>query len=259
MVFVEGATVFVHQRVLFPGFRDHHHRSLGKRIACHRQQLDTVVESCRVGLAFVHHRIELAQIVAQHGRLHHAFTGTQPVEVALHRVDFAVVGDHAVGVGERPFREGVRRETLVHQRQGGFAARIGEILVVHTDLSGEQQPLVDQGACGHRRHIVFLAVLETQLLDGVAGCLADYVELAFQCFGDHHVLAATDKDLADHRLLGLHAWRHRHLVIDRHIAPAQHHLAFAIHGTFEFLFAGLARGSFLGQEDHADSVFTGRR
>ena len=33
VIFVESATVFVHQRVLFPGFRDHQHHGLGQRVA----------------------------------------------------------------------------------------------------------------------------------------------------------------------------------------------------------------------------------
>jgi hypothetical protein len=42
VVFVEGATVVVHQRVLFPGFRDHHHHRVGQRVAGHRQQFEAL-------------------------------------------------------------------------------------------------------------------------------------------------------------------------------------------------------------------------
>ena len=44
VILVEGATIFVHLRMLFPGFRDHQHDSLGQRIAAHDQQLKRVVE-----------------------------------------------------------------------------------------------------------------------------------------------------------------------------------------------------------------------
>jgi len=53
--------------------------------------------------------------------------------------------------------------------------------------------------------------------------------------------------------------RHRHVDVDRYVAPAQQHLAFGKDGTLDFLFAGDARGVLLGQEDHADAVFAGRR
>ena len=49
-----------------------------------------------------------------------------PVDVAAQRVDLAVVRDVAVRVGERPGREGVRAEPLVHQRErrlDGLVAR----------------------------------------------------------------------------------------------------------------------------------------
>jgi len=47
--------------------------------------------------------------------------------------------------------------------------------------------------------------------------------------------------------------------VDRDITPAQQHLAFGLDGALELLLASLARSAFLGQEDHADAVFAGRR
>ena len=117
VVFVERAAPLVHQFMLLPGFRDHHHRCVRQRVARHGHQLERVVECRGVALAFKTQGIEFLQVVAQHGRLHHAFTRAHPVEVALHGVDFAVVRHHPVGVGQRPFREGVGRKALVHQGQ----------------------------------------------------------------------------------------------------------------------------------------------
>ena len=104
-----------------------------------------------------------------------------------------------------------------------------------------------------------LAVLELERLDGVAGGLADHVQLPLQRVGGHDVAAAPDEDLADHRLGLLHRGRHRHGLVDRHIAPAQHDLAFQAHGALQLLFASEARSVFLWQEDHTDAVFAGRR
>ena len=47
--------------------------------------------------------------------------------------------------------------------------------------------------------------------------------------------------------------------VDRHVAPAEHDLAFGLDRALELLLAGEARGVLLRQEDHADAVFAGRR
>ncbi len=259
VVFVESAAAFVHLRMLFPGFRDHHHHGVGQRVARIHQQFQAVVERCGVRLAFVDDGIQLLQVLAQHGRLHHAFAGAQPVEVALDRVDFAVVRNHAVRVGQRPGREGVGREALVDQRQRRHRARVGQVAVVAADLVGQQQALVDHGAHRGRGHEIFLAVRQVHVLDGVACGLADDVQLALQRVRHHHVGAAADEQLADHRFAGTHGGRHRHVDVHRHVAPAQDDLAFGTHGALQFLFAGQARRRFLGQEHHGDTVLAGRR
>jgi hypothetical protein len=48
--------------------------------------------------------------------------------------------------------------------------------------------------------------------------------------------------------------RHRHLAVDRHVAPAEHALPLGAHGALELLLAGEPRGVLLRQEDHADAV-----
>ena len=105
-------------------------------------------------------------------------------------------------------------------------ARVLQVLVVLADLVGQQQALVDDRAAAHARHVVLAAVRELERLDRARGRLADHVELALERVGHDHVGAAADEDLADHRLLGAHRRRHRHLAVDRHVAPAEQHLAF---------------------------------
>ena len=50
-----------------------------------------------------------------------------PVDVARQRVDFAVVGDEPVRMGQRPGRKRVRAEPLVHQRERRFHVRIEQV------------------------------------------------------------------------------------------------------------------------------------
>ena len=259
VVFVERAAVVVHQRVTFPRLGNHHHHRVRQRVAGHGQQFEAVVERGGVGLARVDQRPQLGQVLAEHRRGDCAGARVEPVDVALDRVDLAIVRDHAVGMGELPGGKRVGGKALVHHRQRGDRARVGEVGVVGADLAGQQQALVDHGAAGHRGHEVLAPVLEVQRADRVAGGLADHVELALQRVGHHHVRAAADEQLADHRFAGFHRFGHRHRVVDRHVAPAQHALALRAYGAFQLLLAGAPRGVFLGQEDHAHAVLARRR
>jgi hypothetical protein len=93
----------------------------------------------------------------------------------------------------------------------------------------------------------------------VGGELADQVELALQGVLDHDIRAATDEQLPDHRLTGSHQRRDLHLLVQRHVAPAQDHLALGPHRALELLLAGPPRGILLRQEHHADAVLSRRR
>ena len=101
--------------------------------------------------------------------------------------------------------------------------------------------------------------LRLQRLDGGAGRLADHVELALQRVLHDDVGAAADEDLAMIRLLLAHGRRHRHVRVDRHVAPAEQHLALGLDRALELLLAGQAGRVLLGQEDHADAVLAGGR
>ncbi len=147
----------------------------------------------------------------------------------------------------------------MHERERRDAERILEVAVVLADLVGEEQALVDDGARRHRRLVELLAVFETERANRVRGTAADDVELALERVGDHHVDAAADEDLAHDRLARAHRRRHRHLPVDRDVAPAENDLPFATHRALDFLLAGEARGKFLRQEDHADAVVAGAR
>ena len=53
-------------------------------------------------------------------------------------------------------------------------------------------------------------------------------QLAVELDGRGNVRATTDEDLLDHRLLGLDRRRHRHITVNRHIAPTEDDLAFGL-------------------------------
>ena len=59
------------------------------------------------------------------------------------------MGDEAIRVGERPRREGVRREARVHEQQRAFDQRIREVRKERTQLWRRQHPFVDD--CSRRQ------------------------------------------------------------------------------------------------------------
>jgi hypothetical protein len=124
MVFVERLALGIHLLVAGPGFRDQHHHRMGERIAALEQEFERVVEAGRVRLAFVGNRPELGDVVAVKLAIDRSLTRRHPVDVAAQRVDFAVMGNHPVGMRQLPGREGVGREALMNQRQRAFKPRI---------------------------------------------------------------------------------------------------------------------------------------
>ena len=259
VVLIKSAAALVHGAVLLPGLGDHHHHRLADRVAGHGQQFEAVVKSGGVGLAGEADRVELLQVGAEHRRGHHAFPGLHPVVVALDGVDLAVVRHIAVGVGQRPLGEGVGGKALVHQAQGRDTTRVFEIAEIGAHLVGQQQALVNHGAAGHAGHVILFAVLELQVLDGGTGGLANHIQLALQRVLHDHIVAAANKHLAQHRLFVAHSGGHRHLAVDRHITPAQQHLALGSDGPLHLLLAGQPAGMLLGQKDHANAILARRR
>src|SRR5471032_1326404 len=96
---------------------------------------------------------------------------------------------------------------MVHKREGGDGTFVLQVAVIHANLTGQQQALIDDRTRRHRRHKVFLAVLELERLDPMAGGLADHVQLPLERIGHNNVFAPANEDLPDQRLAGLHGRR----------------------------------------------------
>jgi hypothetical protein len=126
--------------------------------------------------------------------------------------------------------------------------------VVLAHLIGQQQSLVDDRACRHRRLVELLAVLQSQRLNGIGSATADDVQLALQGVGNHDVRTTPNEDLPDHRFARPYRRRHRQGMVDRHVAPAQHDLALGAHSTLDLFLTGKTRSGFFRQEDHPDTV-----
>ncbi len=117
VVLVERLQLLRHRLVVLPRLGDHHQDRVRQRSPGHDEELEHVVEGRRVAAAFADDRQDLLQVVAEQARLEQPFARAHPVDVAGERVDLAVVRDEAVRMRERPRRERVGAEPLVHERQ----------------------------------------------------------------------------------------------------------------------------------------------
>ena len=138
-----------------------------------------------------------------------------PVDVALQRVDLAVMGQHAERLGQPPLREGVGGIALVIDREGGFKPLVHQIGVEHRHLFGQHHALVDDAAAGQRTQVKPLNLRGNRRLFDPA---ADDVQLALEGFLVNRLVAA------DQNLLDFGAGRvglvTQHFDVHRHMPPA---------------------------------------
>ena len=233
------------------GLGDHHHHHVGDRTPAEHQQLQDVVQRGRVRTAAAHHRQHLLEIVTEElgGKL--GLPGAHPVDVAAQRVDLAVVGDHAVRVGQLPARERVGGEARVHERQARRHPWIAQVREVPRQLRRGEHPLVDERAAGEagQRDL------------GPGGPLddaADDVELALERALILDVVAGLDDDLADHRRREPRGLAHV-AVVDGHVAPPQDLLALGGDRLVDQLLERPTPLGIAGQVADADAVAAGRR
>ena len=200
VVFVEGAAFLIHERIARPGFRDHHHHGVGKRVAALHQELERIVEACGVGLTLIRNGPELVDVVAEEVRRHRGLARRHPVDVAAQRVDLAVVRDHPIGMRQRPGGEGVRGEALVHERECAGKIRVVQVGVIGPELVGEEHALVDHGAAGDRHRVIAGEPPLLAGVDRVGDRLAQHIEAPLELVLAPDLAAAPDEDLQMHGL-----------------------------------------------------------
>ena len=197
-----------------------------ERVAALREEFERVVEAGGVGLALVGDRPELVDVVAEQRRRHRRLARRHPVDVAAQRVDLAVVRDEAVRMRQRPGREGVGREALVHQRERALEIRIVQVGIIGAELVGEEHALVDHRAAGDRHRVIARRAPLAPRVDRVRDRLAQDVEPALELVLGEFLLAAADEHLHVHRLGRLDRFAERRIV-GRHVAPAEQRQPFA--------------------------------
>jgi hypothetical protein len=227
-------------------------------IAALHEEFERVVETRRVRLALVGNRPELGNILAEQvggdGRL----PRRHPVHIAAQRVDLAVMRDHAIGMRQRPGRERVGREALMHQRQRRLEARIAQILEIIAELGRQQHALVDSRPRRQRHGIEALRARVLELIDGIRDDLTQDEQLALEFVLARHVGALADEDLAMRRL-GRDDALAEAGIVDRHVAPAEESLALCHDHALDDRLDELAPFWIHRQEQAADGVFARRR
>ena len=114
------------------------------------KQLDSVVERHGVTTVGLDDREELRDIVVEIA-LEHLLAGVHPVDVALDRVDLAVMR-HIVERLGRCQVGNVLVKQLVHETERAGDVGIGKLAVEIRDLRREQQAFVDDSARRKRGH-----------------------------------------------------------------------------------------------------------
>ncbi len=232
------------------GLRDHHHHGVRQRPPGEHEQLEHVVEGRGVRAAGAHDGQDLLQVDAEELRGERRLARPHPVDVAHQRVDLAVVADHAIGVGQLPAREGVRREAAVHERQRAGEALVLQVGVEAAQLGGLEHALVDDGPARARGRVELGA-------DGELDDAPDDVELALE--GVLVVLEAgtrLDEELADVRARGVGGVADV-VLVDRHVAPAEDALALDADVELEQLLDLAAMALVARQEADAHAVAPG--
>ena len=257
VVFVEVAPRLVHQRIAGPRLGDQHHHRVRERIAAAHQELERIVEAGGVGLALVGDRPQLGDVGPEQLGIDARLPRRHPVDVAAQGVDFAVVGDHPVGMGEPPGREGVGGETLMDQRQRRLEARVGEVLVVARQLLNQHHALVDDGAARHRHGIILGDSVAAERVDAVRDHLAQDEQLALEGLFVGDGGAPADEHLALRRLDRLDALAEVGIV-DRDVAPADQVAGFGGDRFGDDRLGALARLGVARHEELADGVVSGR-
>ena len=258
VVLVERAPLRAHRLVVLPGLRDHHEDRVRQRPPVHHQELEHVVERGRVREAVARHRQHLLQIVPEHLRPAERLARAHPVDVAAQGVDLTVVRDVPIRVRERPRREGVGAEPLVHERERRLEVGIREIGVHRLDLIRAEHALVDERVRAEARHVGELVFRNIERHDGLLEELADHVEFALEVRVVPHTRPAADQHLRDVRLDRERAGPDQ-VIVGGDLPPAEEPLALLVDDRMQERAHAVALLRGARQEHEPAAVLLGRR
>ena len=226
---------------------DHHHHRVRQRAATQDEQFEHVVERPGIRPSRLDDREHLVEVVTEQLRGELRLAGAHPVDVAAHRVDLAVVGDHPVRVRELPARERVRRESRMDESEGTLGALVLQVRVVPAELRRGEHALVHDRARREARDARVGTPLELE-------AAADHIELPFE-----RVLVVDggapgrDDELADERgrrCSGAANMRR----VDGNVAPTHDALALRLDERRQEVLELRSTLRLLGKKAHRDAV-----
>ena len=226
IVLVKIALGLRHLAVFLPRLGHHQQHGFLQRPAAHQQKFQRVVEVARVGTFRLHNGIKFLQVVAEQLAPQRAFARAHPVDVAAHRVDFAVVAHKPKRLRAIPTRKRVGRKPRVHHREMRLEIGIAQVIKVVEQLIRGEHPLVNHHLGGQAANVkqqrLFKRSIEAQLM---AGAFADDVKLALKVIA-LHALGCADEKLHDARFGRARTGADVGLVrLHRHGAPTEAGLA----------------------------------
>ncbi len=228
VVLVERLALGIHHVVPAPWLGNHHEDRVRQRPPGHRQEFENVVERRRVAATFADHRQYLLQVVTDEIALQQSLARAHPVDVAAQGVDLAVVRDVAIRVRERPRRERVGAEALMHERERRFERRVRQVRERRRQLPRRQHALVGERVARQADDVEEAPGerVDRHAVDGVLDALADHVELPLEPLSI--VERRADEQLLEHRLRRLRAVADE-AVVARHIAPTEQRAVLLVH------------------------------
>ena len=152
VVFVESLQILRNGVLVVEALGHHHRHGMGQRETAHHEELEHIVQTCRVAHVGLHHRRNLAD-VAQGLARQHRLTRTKPKAVASDCVYLAVVGKKAERLGQTPCWEGVGGEARMHKRKPRSEVIVGKVGIILSHLHARQHALVDDVAARQRAYI----------------------------------------------------------------------------------------------------------
>ena len=226
---------------------------MGKGTATEDEQLEAVVEHGRIAAVGVDDGQNFFYVVAEQVGLEHGLAGVHPVDIAAEGVDFAVMGEVAVGMGAIPAWKGVGAETGVDQGQRAFHQGIIQVGIILIELLGQKHAFINQRFVGKAGDVPVTRLGERQLRYQVRRAFPYDIQFPLE----RHVLfegaATRDKDLPDEGLGGLGRGAQRSIVCgDR--APADDLQALFFHDFLECPLALLSFRRVLRQENQTGAI-----
>ena len=146
IVMVEVLLLLIHELVMLPRLRDHHHDGQRKIEAAHVEELERVVKHCGVGRVLRNDREDLVCIVLKDRCRHRLLAGKHTVDISANCIDLAVVGDHAVRMCPLPARRRICRESGVDHRNCCLVVMVLQVLIEGAELLDQEHSLIDNGS-----------------------------------------------------------------------------------------------------------------